>query len=59
MNTPSRKRFRSIVRCTIDPWSQHNLNLIRAACDVALRKHGLHVNEGFNYGQNRPKKGEK
>lgn len=53
MNTPPRKRYR---RPPIDPWSQHNLNLIRAACDVTLRKHGLHVSDGFNYGQNKPKK---
>jgi hypothetical protein len=43
-------------RPVIDPWSMHNLRLIHAACKVSLMKSGLHVEQGFNYGQKRRKK---
>lgn len=56
MKTEPARRFR---RQPVDPWSKHNLNLIRAACDVTLRRHGLYVNEGFNYGSSNPKAGRK
>lgn len=50
MSTPHRRRS------VINPWSMHNLRLIHAACKVSLMKSGLHVEQGFNYGQKRRKK---
>jgi len=47
MNT---KRHR---RHPIDPWSGHNLRLIRAACDVTLLKQGLSPRMSFNGPTNR------
>lgn len=41
----NKRRYR---RQPIDPWSGHNLRLIKAACEVALRKNGLYVETGFN-----------
>jgi len=45
-----------IRKPSLNPWSMHNLRLINAACKVSLMKSGLHVEQGFNYGQKRRKK---